>query len=132
MQDQEIQLHDIKPLLEIQEYSFYYFLAVVVIGTIIVVGIIYLLIRWLKNRNRYNHRKEYFQHLSEIDFKDAKRSAYEITFYGALFADDSPRHKEMFHTLTDKLEAYKYKKSVDDFDSEVKGFIELYKGMIDV
>jgi len=132
MQAKEIPLHDIKPLLEIQDYSLYYLVATVILTTVIVVGIMYLLVKWYKNRNRYNHRKEYFKLLSEVDLNNAKKSAYEITLYGALFADDSPRHQEMFHTLTEKLEGYKYKKSVDDFNDEVKGFIELYKGMIDV
>ncbi|EDZ61575.1 hypothetical protein SMGD1_2157 [Sulfurimonas gotlandica GD1] len=38
----------------------------------------------------------------------------------------------MYDNLVQRLESYKYKKQVDEFDSEVKGYIEVYKGMIDV
>jgi hypothetical protein len=34
--------------------------------------------------------------------------------------------------MVEKLEKYKYKKSVDNFDSETLRVIELYRGMIDV
>jgi len=87
---------------------------------------------WLKKRNRYNRRKEHFKLLNSLDLSNTKESAYAITLYGATFKDDSPRHKEMYDNLLGRLEAYKYKKEVSLFDSEVIGYIELYKGMMDV
>jgi hypothetical protein len=54
-----------------------------------------------------------------------------ITSLGATFKDDSPRHKEMYENLTNRLEEYKYKKEVESFSGEVLGYIELYKEMID-
>jgi hypothetical protein len=128
----EIPIHDIKPLLEIHEYSLYYFLALLVFGLIIFAVIIYFVEKYIKGRNAFNIRKEHLSLLEKIDYSDAKRSAYEITLYGTTFKNDSPRHSEMFANLTERLEAYKYKKSVAAFDDEVKGYVDLYRGMIDV
>jgi hypothetical protein len=128
----DIPLHDIKPLLEVQEYSLYYFIVVSVVALVIFLGLLYLVLRWLKMRNAFNIRKEHYKLLNNIDFSDAKRSAYDVTFYGATFKDDSPRHNEMYKNLTQRLEQYKYKKDVDEMEDEVKSYIDLYKGMIDV
>ncbi|MBN2782871.1 MAG: hypothetical protein JXQ66_06490 [Campylobacterales bacterium] len=132
MMQGEIKLHDIKPIVEVEEYSFYYFLGVSFIAAILIVGAIFLLVKWYKKRNRYNKRAEHLKAYKNIDYTDTKKAAYEITFYGATFKDDSQRHSEMFANLNKRLENYKYKKEVESFDDETRGYIELYKGMIDV
>ncbi len=134
MQEQsyDIPLHDIKTIVEVQEYSFYYLLVISLIAAVIVLGLIYLIYKYLKNRNTYNERKEHFKILNELDLNDTKKAAYAISLYGATFKDDGDRQKGMYENLTSRLEAYKYKKDVDAFDKETLSFIELYKGMIDV
>ena len=128
----DIPLHDIKPLVEIQEYSLYYSLGLALLILFVVVAFIYLAYRWFAKRNAFNIRKEHSKLIANLDFKDTKKSAYLITLYGATFKDDSPRHSSMYKNLTDRLDEFKYKKDVDAFDDEVLGYIELYKGMIDV
>ena len=128
----DIPLHDIKPLLEVQEYSLYYFLSATVVVLILLLGISYLIYRYFKKRNAYNIRKEYLKNLNSLDFSNTKKTAYLISFYGAIFKDDSPRHTEMYNNLTQRLESYKYKKDVDSFDDETLGYIDLYKEMLDV
>lgn len=132
MQNLEIKLHDIKPLVEIQEYSFYYFIALV--GTIIIllVIVIYFLIKWYKNKNRFNVRQEHFKLLSEIDMQDSKLAAYAITFYGLTFKNDSEEHTLAYEKLQDTLQNYKYKKYVSNFDEETKKYLDTYLGMINV
>ena len=132
MQTQEIPLHDIKPLLAIQDYSLYYFIAIVTVVALILLGSGYLLYRYLKTKNRFNLRKEHLRLLNNIDLTQTKKAAYELTEYGATFEHDSPRHEKTYHDLLEHLQKYKYKKSVDDFDSETLRIIELYRGMIDV
>ena len=131
-QHYDIPLHDIKPLIEIQEYSFYYLSTLIVIGILVVLGILYLIYKWFQNRDRFNIRKEHFKLMNSLNLKESKKSAYLITLYGETFKDDSPRHLEMYNNLTERLELYKYKKDVDMFESEVLSYIALYKGMIDV
>jgi len=137
MKDSAIQssgliLHDIKPLLEIEDYSFYYFLALIIVVIFLVVAIIYLIVKWFRNRNKFNIRVENYKLLNKIDLEDTKNSAYLITLYGTTFKDDSQRHKEMFENINSRLESYKYKKDVPKFDDETVSYIEIYRGMIDV
>ncbi|MFA5233965.1 MAG: hypothetical protein WC390_06145 [Sulfurimonas sp.] len=131
-QSYDIPLHDIKPIVEVQEYSLYYFLGIAFFVSLLVLAAAYLIYMLLQKRNRFNIRKEHFKLLNTLDLSDAKRSAYEITLYGATFKNDSPRHQEMYENLIERLEIYKYKRDVDALSGEVIGYIELYKGMIDV
>ncbi|WP_428739212.1 hypothetical protein [Sulfurimonas sp.] len=128
----EIPLHDIKPLMEVQEYSFYYFLAIVIAVTVIVIGVLYLLYRYFKERKRYNKRKDYLARLKDLDMHDTKQSAYDLTMYGAVFKDDTPRHLKHYELMVEKLQAYKYKKSVEAFDADTLRQIDVYKGILDV
>ncbi|MDD5373634.1 MAG: hypothetical protein PHO62_09460 [Sulfurimonas sp.] len=132
MQSYDIPLHDIKPIVRIEEYSLYYFLGISLFAVVLVLLLSYLLFSWLKKRNRYNKRREHFESLKTLDLKRTKESAYDITFYGATFKNDSLRHKESYDNLVGRLERYKYKKEVEGYDDETLGYIELYKGMIDV
>jgi len=132
MPTNEIQIHDIKPLMEIQEYSFYYFLALLSLATVIVLGLLYLLFRWFRNRNKFNIRAEHLKLLKSVNFDSAKESAYQMTLYGAIFKEDSERHMKAYDELVALLEEYKYKKTVASFDDEVKHKYEIYLGLIDV
>ena len=132
MTAQTIKLHDIKPLLEIHEYSFYYLLALVFVGGIIALGLLYLLFKYLHGKKKVNIRQEHLKKIGNLDLKDAKKSAYILTEYGATFKEDSPRHEKTYHDLIDALENYKYKKDVGQFDANTLRIIENYRGMLDV
>ena len=131
MQSQEIPLHDIKGLVEVQEYSLYYLSALVIVGVIVLLGVLYLLYKFLQNRKRFNLRKHHAELLHQIDFSDAKKAAYEITQLGSTFKEDTPRHERAYELLVENLEAYKYKKEGDEFSSESKHLFENYLGLID-
>lgn len=131
-QSYDIPLHDIKPIVEVQEYSLYYFLGIASIAALLVVALGYFIYKYFQRRNTFNLRKEHFKLLNSLDLNNTKESAYMITSLGVTFKDDSPRHQEMYENLTSCLEKYKYKKEVGKFSEEVLGYIELYKEMIDV
>jgi hypothetical protein len=95
-------------------------------------AIAFLIYKYLKQKNSYNVKKEHYKLINELDLTNTKESAYAITLYGATFKDDSDRHKEMYENIVDRLEVYKYKKDVGVFDKEILGYIELYRGMLDV
>jgi hypothetical protein len=46
-------LHDIKPLVEIPDNSFFIFLALVIFGLILLISIAFVLIRFFKNRKDF-------------------------------------------------------------------------------
>ncbi len=127
-----IPLHDIKPLIEIQEYSFEFFVFLSIFVGLLVTGMAYLLYRYFKNRNRFNIRAEHSKILHSISFENPKEAAYKITLYGLTFKDDSLRHEQNYEALVDLLENYKYKRDVEKFDEDVKRQFERYLGMIDV
>ena len=127
-----IPIHDIKPLVEIHEYSFYYLVGVVVFVAFIVVGVLYLLYRYLKHKNRFNIRKEHFKLFKNVDTNNPKQAAYELTKYGLTFKDDDERHTKAYNNMVERLQKYKYKKDVEMFDKETKHYIELYEAMLDV
>ena len=131
-QAKEIPIHDIKGLVEIQEYSLYYFTALVIFGLVILLAILYLLYKYLQNRKKFNIRKEHRKLLGSIDFSDAKKAAYEITQLGSTFKNDTLRHEQFFALLVEDLESYKYKKEVSAFSNESKHLFENYLGLIDV
>ena len=127
----DVPLHDIKQIVEIVDYSLYYLIGIASVSALLIAVTIFLVYRWNKKKNRFNIRKEHNKLLNLLDLSDKKHAAYAITLYGLTFKDDSLRHKEMYENLLSRLEGYKYKKSVDEFDSETIGYIELFKGMID-
>lgn len=131
-QNFDIPLHDIKPIVDIQEYSLYYLLGISFISLLIVLGIIYLIYKYIKAKNAYNIRKEHYKLITSLDLSNTKHAAYAITVLGLTFKDDSQRHSDMYDNIVQRLESYKYRKEVDLFDAEVIGYIEVYKGMIDV
>lgn len=131
-QSLDIPLHDIKPLIEIQEYSLYYFLGVSFVALVIFLAFLYLLVRYFRNRNKFNLRAHNLSLLKAIDRANAKQAAYDITLYGATFKDDSPRHAKAYSALVDSLESYKYKKAVDSFSDETMHNLDIYMDMIDV
>ena len=130
-QNFDIPLHDIKPLVDIEEYSFEYLMAFSGVLVLIFIGLLYLVFIWLKNKKRYNKRKEYAKRIKALELHDTKAAAYKLTHYGAAFKADSPRHAKAYEELFAHLEAYKYKKDVTAFSEETLHFIEIYRGMID-
>ena len=128
----DIPLHDIKPLVEIQEYSMEYLIAIGVVLLLIFLASTYLLFRWLKHKKRFNIRKAHLSLMKAIDFSDTKNAAYQLTLYGNTFKSDTPRHEVSYHELFESLQDYKYKKNVESFDAKTLHFIEIYRGMLDV
>ena len=128
----DIPLHDIKPLIEIQEYSMYYLGGILIVGIIVLFALLYLAFKYFSNRNKFNIRKYNLSRLKAIDFTNAKSAAYSITEYGITFKDDSDRHSRAYDALLEELESYKYKKNVENFSDETKHKFEIYLGMLDV
>jgi len=128
----DIPLHDIKPLVAIEDYSFWMLIGLSGTALLIVAALFYLLWKYLKERNRYNRRKVCFNALENISFANSKVAAYAISRHGLCFSDDSPRLHEAFQNLVSKLEPYKYKKTVGSMDDDTISYYHIYIGMIDV
>jgi len=131
MKDLNIPLNDIAPLVEIPDYSLYYFIAVVLIAVALSLALILALLNQIRKR-RVKLRKERFSALSSVDFSDPKRAAYTISELGRVFASDNERTEKAYHNLFERLAPYKYAPKVEKIDEETIGYYRLYLEIIDV
>lgn len=128
----DIPLHDIKPLMEVPDSSLTLLMMIAGVVAVLLTGALFLLYRFMRDRKAVNLRKVYYKQLKAIDFSDSKRAAYSITEHGRLFANDSERLNEAYNNLVARLEAYKYKKTVQPIDAESMSYYKIYLEMIDV
>ncbi|WP_295418314.1 hypothetical protein [Sulfurovum sp.] len=124
------QLKDIKPLLEIPDNSYYIYWGLIIVGSLLLLGILFFITKRLWENRKINLAKGYLEKLKAIDWKDAKHSAYTATHYARLLATDE-RRKELFSQLEPMLEKYKYKKEVDEVDQETLNKFNLYVQVAD-
>jgi len=127
-----IPIHDIKPILDISEYSFYYFIVFCLFVLLSVFVLLYFIYRYIKNKKRFDMRKYHSEILKDIDLNDSKKAAYELTFYGATFRNDSPKHQQLYADMLKELQNFKYKKVVEGFDNKTLKSISAYKEVCNV
>lgn len=125
-QNLNAQLRDIKPLVDIAEYSAYLYWGLIISGLILVSGLLYALYRYMDFGIKVNKEKSYLEILDAIDWSSPKKAAYRATKYGRLLATDE-RRVELFSQLLPLLEKYKYKKETEEVDRETRQQFELYK-----
>ncbi|MBN2895094.1 MAG: hypothetical protein JXK05_04270 [Campylobacterales bacterium] len=128
----DIPLHDIKPLLEVSDYSLYHFIGVVAAAVIVVAALLFWIWRRFVQSRKATARKIAYAALKAVDFSDPKAAAYAITRHGHLFEHDGERQREAFAHLCGLLEAYKYRPRVEMIDEQTRGYYENFVGMIDV
>ena len=113
----EDKLRDIKPLLEIPDSSYYVFMGLIFLVTLVLLGIIIFFVKKFWKSRKINMKKVYLKELKALDWKETKKSAYLATELGRKLATEE-RTKEIFSQLVPMLEAYKYKKEVPSLDDE--------------
>jgi len=131
MHSVDVPIHDIAPLVEIVDYSFYYFLAAVIIGSTLLAAAAIWVLKRMRNR-RIDERKAAFEKLKTIDLRNPKQAAYDISEIGRRFAGENERTQKAFDNLFGRLERYKYAREVDPIDEETLGYYRLYLEIIDV
>ncbi|SFV53578.1 hypothetical protein MNB_SV-8-1457 [hydrothermal vent metagenome] len=124
------QLKDIKPLLEIPDNTFYIYWGLIIVGSVLLLGILFFTLKRLWENRKINLAKGYLEKLKAIDWKNTKQSAYEATHYARLLATDD-RRRELFSQLEPMLEKYKYKKEVDTVDNDTRNAFNLYVQVAD-
>ncbi|PTB87960.1 hypothetical protein C9925_00905 [cyanobacterium G8-9] len=124
------QLRDIKPLLEIPDSSYYIYWGLILFVALLVLGVLFFVLKKLWDNRKINLEKGYLEAIKKIDWEDTKKSAYEATHYARLLATDE-RRKELFSQLEPMLEQYKYKKEVDEIDTDTRNKFNLYVQVAD-
>jgi len=107
-----IEIHDIKPIVEIPDMSIYIYYGLIFLIVILVLALGYFLYAFLKPKKRTLESK-WYEKLQNIDLKDTKNAAYAISKYGQLLAKDE-REIRLIEELNEELFPYKYKKSINE------------------
>ena len=124
------ELRDIKPLLEIPDYSYTLFIVLALFMGIIILTLLYTFFRKFFSNRKKNMKKVYLQRLKNVDWEHSKQAAYEVTYFGRLLADE-PRAEEIYNQIVPLLEPYKYRKEVPKVDEVTLRQYNLLVHMID-
>jgi len=124
------ELRDIKPLLEIPDSSYYIYLAIVGVLVILGLSLIYFLVKKFIINRKESQEQRYLRRLKSIDWRDAKSSAYLVTYLGRKLANDD-RSKEIYRQILPLLEKYKYRAEVPSVDDETIKQYELLVHVLD-
>ena len=107
----QLQINDIKTIVEIPDYSIYFYYGLIILGFSLFLVSLYFVYNYFKSK-KHSLEKEYLSILKNIDLSNQKNSAYTISKYGRLLAKDE-RQKRLFEELHNSLKEFKYKKIID-------------------
>jgi hypothetical protein len=120
-----IKIHDIKPLVEIPDYSIYFYYGLIILGSLFGIAIMYLIYTFFKDKKESKQIK-YFKILKNINFDNQKQAAYSISKYGNLLIKDE-KETRLFKELNDSLEEFKYKKEISKtIPQNIKAHYEIF------
>jgi len=124
------ELRDIKGLVEVPDTSFYYFLGLLGLVTIIVMIVAVLIYKQVMKKEAMTQQKLAIKELGNFEFGDAKESAYHFSHLAQYAVDKEQTQK--LQEILEALEVYKYQKEVPELDSTLKAkmqsFIEEVRG----
>ena len=123
------QLKDIKPIVDVVDYSFYYLLSLIVFISIVIIFTLYKYFTRIKKTKQPRKRELALERLKTIDFTNTKEVVYTFSIDGYIFINE--KNKQEFETIEKELETYKYKKDVkrlsNNLQDKVKKFIKALK-----
>jgi hypothetical protein len=126
-----IQINDIKPIVEIPDFSIYIYYSIFLLAFILLIMLFFFLYKYFK-KNPKTKEYEYYKKLQNLDFNNAKETAYSISKYGRLLASDE-RQKRLVEELSDALEAYKYKKEIpSEITVDIQAKFRIFMESLDV
>ena len=126
-----IDIHDIKPIVEIPDISIYFYYGLIVLLITLGSIVLFFIYKFFKPKKRSEEYK-YYEILQNIDFKNTKKTAYDISKYGRLLAKDE-REKRLILELVELLSIYKYKKETKStISNEIKTKFQIFMESIDV
>ncbi len=126
-----IQIKDIKPPVEISDWSEYLLWGLAALLIVALIVGIWFLIKYIKANKKIDQKRLWLEELYKVDWSNPKDTAYRITKYGRLLSEDDERRKRMYEHLLPLLERYKYRKQVDSADYEVKREFEMFRKVCD-
>ncbi len=123
-------LIDIKDFTQVDDSSFYLFLALCVLAAFILVFLTFKILKFFKLKAKSKKQKAK-EALKNIDFTDSKHTAYKISKF-APFITESEAQKGLLNELLKTLEKYKYQKNVPPFNEDDKLHVKMFLEACDV
>ena len=96
-----IQIHDIKPIVKIPDFSIYFYYGIILLAIVVGCLILFYLYKFFKPTQK-SQESQYYELLQNLDFTNSKQSAYNISKYGRLLAQDE-RQKRLMDELDESL-----------------------------
>lgn len=121
-------LRDIKGIVEVTDYSLYWFVLIIVLLFMFMMFGVYKYKTRRRRKKRLSPREQALINLYNLDFNDTKNVAYGFEEHTQVFIND--KNQEQFNTIKSKLKRYKYKKDIPALDNEIKYDIQKFiKGL---
>ncbi len=121
-------LRDIRTLEPIPDISLYLFVGAIAIALLVAGALLYMGVRFLRQRRARSIEREVWKRLRNVDLRDSKKAAYEITRYARYLAK-SEHAQKIFHQLERTLEKYKYTPHPPKLEKEA---IDAYRLFLEV
>ncbi len=118
------QLRDIKGLVEVTDYSFYYLLGLIGLGVVLLIAVAWIVYKKITKKAPLTQKKLAMELLEKFETGDAKETAYAFSHLAQYAVNDDKRTR--LQALLDELEVYKYKKEVPELDVRLKKEIEQF------
>lgn len=126
-----IKIHDIKPIVEIPDFSVYLYYSLLFLVCVIICLIVYGIYKFFKPKPK-TFEMECHEKLQSLDFTNIKQTAYDISKYGRYLAKEE-RQIRLIDELTDELSSYKYKKEIpSSLSHEIKTKFNIFMDTLDV
>jgi len=118
------ELRDIKGVVEVTDFSLYYFMGVVTASVIVLIVIAIFVYRFFSKKDPLTQKKVAMELLEKFEFDDAKESAYAFSHLAQYAVNDTQRSE--LESLLVELEEYKFKKEVPQLDAELKAKMQKF------
>lgn len=126
-----IEIHDIKPIVDIPDMSIFIYYGLFFLFVVMVCLGVYCLYMFLRPKKR-SIESQWYEKLHNIDLNDTKNAAYTISKYGQLLAKDE-RQRGLIEELNEELSVYKYKKNItDELSPNIQNKYKIFLETLDV
>jgi len=126
-----IKIHDIKPIVEIPDFSVYLYYGLVFLIFLVICLILYGIYKFFKPKVK-TQEMYWYEKLQKLDFNNIKQTAYDISKYGRYLAKEE-RQIRLIDELTNELSMYKYRKEIPTkLTQEIKTKFNIFMDTLDV
>jgi len=119
-------LKDIKDIVEVEDYSFFLLLALIITLLMALSLAFYLFKNRRRRRKKVTPKEQSLECLKSIDYHNPKEVAYTFEEKVQPFLEE--RNQEEFDSISQELEVYKYKKEIPDLDETIAKRIKAFIG----